>query len=114
MFFSFYVVPNTVKYFSNYFPKCKQTLEKQSFSLKSFSFTNILRWRMFYVETNGALHGCERYGEKFEQTIPLVRQKRKKRRRRQRQKKREENRREKRAIEVKDEAPLMNSKNIFM
>jgi hypothetical protein len=42
VFFSFYVAPNTVKYFSNYFPKCKQTLKKQSFSLKSFSFTNIL------------------------------------------------------------------------
>ena len=33
-FFSFYVAPNVGKYFSDYFPKCKQTLEKQSFSLK--------------------------------------------------------------------------------
>ena len=55
--FSFYVAPNTVKYFSDYFPKCNQTLEKQLFSLKSFTFTNILRWKMFYVETNGALVG---------------------------------------------------------
>jgi predicted PurR-regulated permease PerM len=54
LFFSFYVAPNIVKYFRDYFPKCKQTLKKQSFSLKSFSFTNILRWRMFYVETNEA------------------------------------------------------------
>ena len=54
-FFSFYVAPNIVKYFRDYFPKCKQTLKKQSFSLKSFLFTNILLWRMFYVETNGAL-----------------------------------------------------------
>ena len=50
-FFSFYVIPNIVKYFWDYFPKCKQTLKKQSFSLKSFSFTNILRWRIFYVKT---------------------------------------------------------------
>jgi hypothetical protein len=55
VFFSFYVTPNIVKYFRDYFPKCKQTLKKQLFSLRSFSFTNILRWRMFYVETNGAL-----------------------------------------------------------
>ena len=53
-FFSFYVAPNVGKYFSDYFPKCKQTLEKQSFSLKSFAFANILRWRIFYVEINGA------------------------------------------------------------
>jgi hypothetical protein len=54
-FLSFYVAPNIVKYFRDYFPKCKQTLKKQSFSLKSFSFSNILRWRIFYIETNGAL-----------------------------------------------------------
>ncbi len=42
------------KIFSDYFPKYKQTLEKQSVSLKLFTFTNILRWRMFYIETNGA------------------------------------------------------------
>ena len=42
-FLSFYVAPNIVKYFRDYFPKCKQTLKKQSFSLKSFSFVNILR-----------------------------------------------------------------------
>ena len=54
-FFSFYVAPNIVKYFWDYFLKGKQTLKKQSFSLRSFSFANILRWRMFYVETNGAL-----------------------------------------------------------
>ena len=53
-FLSFYVAPNIVKYFRDYFPKCKQTLKKQSFSLRSFSFANILRWRMFYDETNGA------------------------------------------------------------
>ena len=52
--FSFYVAPNTVKYFSDYFPKCKQTRKKQTFSCKLFVFANILRWRMFYVETNGA------------------------------------------------------------
>ena len=55
LFFLFYVAPNIVTYFRDYFPKCKQTLKKQSFFLKSFSFTNILRWRMFYVEINGAL-----------------------------------------------------------
>ena len=53
-FFSFYVALNTVKYFSDYFPKCKQTQKKQTFSCKSFAFANILRWRIFYVETNGA------------------------------------------------------------
>jgi hypothetical protein len=53
-FFSFYVAPNTVKYFSDYFPKCNQTQEKKLFSLKSFTFANILRWKIFYVETNGA------------------------------------------------------------
>ena len=42
-FFSFYVAPNIVKYFRDHFLKCKQTLKKQSFSLKLFSFTNILR-----------------------------------------------------------------------
>jgi hypothetical protein len=42
-FFSFYVAPNTVKYFSDYFPKCKQTRKKQTFSCKSFVFANILR-----------------------------------------------------------------------
>ena len=42
-FFSFYVAPNTVKYFSDYFPKCKQTWKKQTFSCKSFVFANILR-----------------------------------------------------------------------
>ena len=43
LFFSFYVVPNTVKYFSDYFPKCKQTQKKQTFSCKSFAFANILQ-----------------------------------------------------------------------
>jgi hypothetical protein len=52
---SFYIASNIIKYFRDYFPKCKQTLKKQSFSLKSFSFANILRWRIFYIETNGAL-----------------------------------------------------------
>ena len=42
-FVLFYVAPNTVKYLLDHFPKCKQTLEKQSFSLKSFAFANILR-----------------------------------------------------------------------
>ena len=32
--FSFYVVPNTVKYFSDYFLKCNQTQEKKLFFLK--------------------------------------------------------------------------------
>ena len=54
-FFSILRCSKHCKIFSDYFPKCKQTLEKQSFSLKSFTFINILRWRMFYVETNGAL-----------------------------------------------------------
>ena len=44
-----------IKYLLDHFPKCKQTLEKQSFSLKSFAFANILRWRIFYVEINGAV-----------------------------------------------------------
>ena len=52
--FSFYVVPNTVKYFSDYFLACNQTQEKKSFSLKSFIFANILWWKMIYSETNGA------------------------------------------------------------
>jgi hypothetical protein len=43
-----------VEYFLEHFPKCKQTPEKQIFYRKSFAFTNILRWRMFYIETNGA------------------------------------------------------------
>ena len=30
-FFSFYVAPNTVKYFPDYFPKCNQTQEKNYF-----------------------------------------------------------------------------------
>jgi hypothetical protein len=42
-FFSFYFAPNTVKYFSDYFPKCKQTQKKQTFSCISFAFANILR-----------------------------------------------------------------------
>jgi hypothetical protein len=46
---------HNVEYFLEHFPKCKQTLEKQIFSCKSFAFANILRWRIFYVETNGAL-----------------------------------------------------------
>ena len=56
-FFFFFILrcSKHCKIFSDYFPKYKQTPEKQSFSLKSFTFTNILRWRMFYVETNGAL-----------------------------------------------------------
>ena len=54
-FFFFHFTLLHCKIFSDYFPKYKQTPEKQSFSLKSFTFTNILRWRMFYVETNGAL-----------------------------------------------------------
>ena len=54
-FSSFYIAPNTVKYFRKHFPKCKQTPEKQIFSCKSFAFVNILQWKIFYVETNGAL-----------------------------------------------------------
>jgi hypothetical protein len=53
---------HNVEYFLKHFLECKQTLEKQSFSCKSFAFTNILRWRIFYFETNGALiapHPCE-------------------------------------------------------
>jgi hypothetical protein len=42
------------KIFSDYFPECNQTQEKNLFSLKSFTFTNILRWKMIYSETNGA------------------------------------------------------------
>jgi hypothetical protein len=30
-FLLFYVAPNTVKYFSDYFPKCNQTQEKNYF-----------------------------------------------------------------------------------
>ena len=56
IFFSFYVAPNIVKYFPEHFPERKQTPEKQIFSCKSFAFANILRWRIFYVETNGAIH----------------------------------------------------------
>ena len=55
IFFSFYVAPNTVKYFLEHFPEYKQTPEKQTFFCKLFAFANILRWRMFYIETNGAL-----------------------------------------------------------
>jgi hypothetical protein len=49
---------HNVEYFLKHFLKCKQTLEKQSFSCKSFAFANILRWRIFYVETNGASITC--------------------------------------------------------
>jgi hypothetical protein len=52
--FFFYVTPNTVKYFTYHFPECNQTSENKSFSLKSFAFANILRWKIFYSETNGA------------------------------------------------------------
>jgi hypothetical protein len=45
---------NTVKYFSDYFLECNQTQEKKLFSLKSFTFANILRWKIIYSETNGA------------------------------------------------------------
>jgi hypothetical protein len=45
---------HNVKYLLDYFPKCKQTLEKQSFSLKSFAFANILQWKIIYSKTNGA------------------------------------------------------------
>jgi hypothetical protein len=51
-FFFFLRVPNTVKYFSEHFPKYNQTSENKSFSLKSFVFANILRWKIFYSETN--------------------------------------------------------------
>ena len=43
------------KIFSEHFPECNQTRKKKSFSLKSFSFENILQWKIFYSETNGAL-----------------------------------------------------------
>ena len=46
---------HNVEYFPEHFSECKQTLEKQIFSCKSFAFANILRQKMFYVETNGAL-----------------------------------------------------------
>jgi hypothetical protein len=39
---SFYVAPNTVKYFSKHFPECKQTPEKQTFSV------NHLHLQTFY------------------------------------------------------------------
>ena len=45
---------HNVNYFPSIFLECKQILEKQSFSLKSFTFANILRLKMFYVETNEA------------------------------------------------------------
>jgi hypothetical protein len=32
-----------------------KTEKKKSFSLKSFSFENILQWKIFNSETNGAL-----------------------------------------------------------
>jgi hypothetical protein len=51
--FFFYITPNTVKYFTDHFPECNQTSENKSFSLKSFAFANILRWKVFYSETNG-------------------------------------------------------------
>jgi hypothetical protein len=34
--FSFYDVPNTVKYFPDYFPKCNQTQEKNYFPQNHF------------------------------------------------------------------------------
>ena len=45
-----------VEYFPEHFSECKQTLEKQIFSCKSFAFANILRQKIFYVETNGAFN----------------------------------------------------------
>jgi hypothetical protein len=56
LFFLFflYVALNTVKYFSEHFSKCNQTLENKPFSLKSFAFENILRCKIFYSEINGA------------------------------------------------------------
>jgi hypothetical protein len=63
--FSFYVVSNIVKYFLDYFPECNQTQKyiyiiiynnnnKKIIFLKSFTFANILRWKIIYSETNGA------------------------------------------------------------
>jgi hypothetical protein len=52
--FFLYVALNTVKYFSEHFSKCNQTLENKPFSLKSFAFENILRCKIFYSEINGA------------------------------------------------------------
>ena len=46
---------HNVKYLLDHFPKYKQIPEKQSFFLKSFSFTNILRRKIIYIETNKAL-----------------------------------------------------------
>ena len=44
LFFCFMLLQtHNVKYLLDHFPKCKQTLEKQSFFLKSFAFANILR-----------------------------------------------------------------------
>ena len=43
---------HNVEYFLE---QCKQTSEKQTFFRKSFVFVNILRWRIFYIETNGAI-----------------------------------------------------------
>jgi hypothetical protein len=54
-FFFFYIAQNTVKYFSEHFPECNQTSENKQFSLKSFAFANILRWKIFYSEINEAL-----------------------------------------------------------
>jgi hypothetical protein len=54
-FFFFLVSQNTVKFFLKFFPKCNQTPEKKLISLKSFTFETILRWKIIYNKTNGAL-----------------------------------------------------------
>jgi hypothetical protein len=46
------------KTFFRLFSKMQPNTGKKKFSLKSFTFANILRWRIFYVETNGALNTC--------------------------------------------------------
>jgi hypothetical protein len=49
--FLLYLSHNTVKYFPEHFPECNQTQKKKKFIFPEI----ILQWKIFYIETNGAL-----------------------------------------------------------
>ena len=53
---------HNVEYFLEHFPRVQINTEKQTFFCKSFAFVNILRQKMFYIETNGANFLCENKG----------------------------------------------------
>jgi hypothetical protein len=55
LFFCFTLLQtHNVKYLLEHFPRMQTNVEKQSFSLKSFTIANILHCKIFFNETNGA------------------------------------------------------------